>query len=85
MFNANFTFKLNKYSTVNRVGFNLIEGRARCSAATARGALSAGDVAELGSPVGRCWAMFPDTAERRGHHLVGDPVRRSGFRRGERG
>jgi hypothetical protein len=51
-----------------------------CSAATARGAVLAGDVAEQGSPVGRCWAMAksPGAAVSRDHHLVGGPVRRPG-------
>ncbi|MBC8674351.1 hypothetical protein H2136_20640 [Aeromonas hydrophila] len=42
--------------------------------------MSAGDVAELGSPVGRCWAMAKSqgAAARRGHHLVGGPVQRPG-------
>ncbi len=53
---------------------------ASCSAATACGAVSAGDVAEQGSPVGRCWAMAksPGWTAGRGHHLVGGPVRRPG-------
>ncbi|MBC8674384.1 hypothetical protein H2136_20820 [Aeromonas hydrophila] len=69
---------------MNSVGFNLIEGRARCSAANARGALSAGDVAELGSPVGRCWAVSPGWTADWGHHLVGYPVRRPGSLGGDR-
>ncbi|MBC8674324.1 hypothetical protein H2136_20495 [Aeromonas hydrophila] len=32
-----------------------------------------------------CWAMAPDGTADRGHHLVGDPVRRSGLKRGDRG
>ncbi len=46
-------------------------GGASCSAATARGALPAGDVADLGH---RWGATVPcPRARRRGHHLVGGP------------
>jgi len=47
----------------------------------------AGDVAELGSPVGRCraMAMSPSAMERREHHLVGDRVRWPDSRAGDRG
>ncbi|GJC07681.1 hypothetical protein KAM385_47100 [Aeromonas hydrophila] len=46
----------------------------------------AGDVAELGSPVGSCraMAMSPSAMERRDHHLVGDRARLLGPKRGER-
>jgi len=50
------------------------------------GVLSAGNIAVLGSPVGRCRAMAMSSGATvcRDHHLVGDRVRLPGPRRGER-